>query len=295
MKNKNSRSAFSLIEISMVLIVIAILFTGTIAANNLIAKSKLTSARSQTKSSVVASTKDLVAWFDSVSEKSFKDGENENETKISLWYDINPLSTKKHSASQATSGNQPLYKLNAINGLPALQFDGTTSYLEADYDFNLNPAQITIFAVVQTSAVNNYGAIVSSRNNSPYTGYTLYAAPNSPLDYEAWFGDGSTSWGDSSTPHSTIILEKPTIVAITHSNNMVKLYNNSALAGSASIDMVPNSTKSLRIGAGKNETTPDHFFKGYIGELIIFKRALSDEERKTIEDYLSKKWGIKLG
>ena len=33
---------------------------------------------------------------------------------------------------------------------------------------------------------------------------------------------------------------------------------------------------------------------GDIAEIIIFDRALKAEDRKAIEQYLSKKWGIKL-
>lgn len=289
---QKSLRAFTLIEFSMVILIIGFLLTGTIVANSLIQKSKLASARAQTLSSVVVSTKGLVAWWEATSEKSFKDTETEDGAKISLWYDINPLSTKKFSAAQNTSGNQPIYKSSAINNLPALKFNGTTSYLEAAYDFNLNPSAITVFAVVKTSATTTYGTIISSRNDPPHCGYMLYSAPNSPIDYEAWFGDGASSWGTGSTPHSAIILEKPTIISLTNSGSTMSIYNNGTSVGSAGITMTQNSVMPLRIGAGKNETTADYFYNGYIGELIVFKRVLSDEERKMIEDYLSKKWGM---
>ena len=279
----------------MVILIIGVLTVGVISANSLIKKSKLTSARSQTSSSVVGATKGLVAWFEATSEKSFLDAQTSDGEKISIWNDINPLSTKKFSASQSTSGNQPIYKSNGINDLPALKFDGAATYLEQAYDFNLNPAALTIFAVVKTSAVATYGTIISSRTDSPHLGFMLYSAPNSPIDYEAWFGDGNSNWNESSTPHSTIILEKPSILSLTNNGSAMSFFNNGALVGSAAIPMVQNSTYPLRIGAGKNENaTPLYFYNGYIGELIIFKRVLGNEERKMIEDYLSKKWEIKL-
>jgi len=42
-------------------------------------------------------------------------------------------------------------------------------------------------------------------------------------------------------------------------------------------------------------TTPnDTYYKGNIGEIIIFSRAVKTEERQSIENYLSKKWKIKI-
>jgi len=35
-------------------------------------------------------------------------------------------------------------------------------------------------------------------------------------------------------------------------------------------------------------------YQGDLGEIIIYNRALSDFERQQIEQYLSKKWAIKL-
>ncbi len=289
---KKSQSAFTLIEIAVIILIIGTLIAGVTQGGNLINKSKLASARAQTLSSAVVGTKGLVAWFEATSEQSFKDVETEDGAKISLWYDINPISTKKFNAAQNTGGNKPVYTLGAINNLPALKFDGTASYLEVAYDYNLNPGAITIFAVVKTRAAATYGAIISSRNIPPNAGYMLYTAPNSPIDYEAWFGDGVSSWGNGSTPHSAITLDKPIILALTNNGSAMNIYNNGASVGSATLTMAQNSTMPLRIGAGKNEATPDYFYNGYIGELIVFKRVLSDEERKIIEDYLSKKWGI---
>jgi hypothetical protein len=38
----------------------------------------------------------------------------------------------------------------------------------------------------------------------------------------------------------------------------------------------------------------DSFFNGYLSEIIIFDRALNSEERKSIEQYLSRKYSIKI-
>ena len=37
------------------------------------------------------------------------------------------------------------------------------------------------------------------------------------------------------------------------------------------------------------------YYQGSIAEIIFYTRALSDKERKEVETYLSKKWGVKIG
>jgi hypothetical protein len=42
---------------------------------------------------------------------------------------------------------------------------------------------------------------------------------------------------------------------------------------------------------GKYSENP---YKGDIGEIIIFNKYINDDERRNVEIYLSKKWGIEL-
>lgn len=53
------------------------------------------------------------------------------------------------------------------------------------------------------------------------------------------------------------------------------------------------ATKFL-IGADDAAGSIHLYLKGYMGEVIVYPNALSDNDRKTVESYLSDKWGIKL-
>lgn len=285
------KKAFSLIELSIVILIIGILVAGIMQASRLVRISKLSSARTLTQSSPVGGIKDLVGWWESTSEKSITDAEATDGAQVSVWYDINPIS-KQNNILQAVSANQPLYKTDIINNLPALKFDGSTDYFEVSYDQNLNPGAVTIFAVARVLSVPTYGAIVSSRNDGPSLGYMIYAAPTAPVGYEMWAGDGVSSWGVG-VPKSTIVLDKATILSATNDGAIMKLYDKGSLLGSVSAAMARNNARPFRIGAGRNENaTPDFYFNGYIAEVIIFGRMLATEERKEVEKYLGKKWNI---
>ncbi|HLV38470.1 T9SS type A sorting domain-containing protein, partial [Xanthomarina sp.] len=47
-------------------------------------------------------------------------------------------------------------------------------------------------------------------------------------------------------------------------------------------------------GVGKNESTPDYFFKGDIGEIIMYKKVVNEAQRIIIDNYLSAKYNIPL-
>ncbi|MBM5781910.1 MAG: prepilin-type N-terminal cleavage/methylation domain-containing protein [Pelagibacterales bacterium] len=92
-KSQFSNSAFSLIEMSIVLLIIGILISGVTQGLKLLNKFKLQTAQSLTQSSPVASISGLSYWFESTSEKSFSASEAVDEEKISNWYDISPRNT----------------------------------------------------------------------------------------------------------------------------------------------------------------------------------------------------------
>lgn len=294
---KKLKSAFSLIEVSVVILIIGILIAGVSQSAKMMQKFRLSTAVTLTKSSPVAGIKNLVVWWEATSEESFLNSECENNQKVSTWYDTNPRSIEKYSAVQATSGNQPTYIAEAINNLPALKFDGSATYLKVPYSANLNPDSFTIFAVVKTVGTTNHGAIISSRASTPVDpanlGYIIYATPANT--YQTWVGN--LNWGGVGTPSATLVLNKTNVLSTTAGSSLVNLYNNGAtvLGSPFSQTMAVNNNPSreLRIGAGKNEAlVPDYFYSGYIGELIIFDRVLLNEERKAIEAYLGKKWGV---
>ncbi|MBM5781912.1 MAG: LamG domain-containing protein [Pelagibacterales bacterium] len=69
-----------------------------------------------------------------------------------------------------------------------------------------------------------------------------------------------------------------------------KFYTDGTFNGSI-VDIERRDNIGLAVGASFSNW---EYYQGYIGELIVFSRALNDEERKSVEKYLSQKWGIPL-
>ena len=117
--------AFSLIELSMVILIIGILISGVLFFDKIISKFRISTAQTLTISSPVSGIPDSVLWLESSLEKSFKSNEQNDSNSLTAWYDIRESVNKNH-AVQSNSSNYPLYS-NTINHIHAVKFDGTNS------------------------------------------------------------------------------------------------------------------------------------------------------------------------
>jgi prepilin-type N-terminal cleavage/methylation domain-containing protein len=291
--NNKKISAFSLIELSIVILIIGILVAGITQSSRLVAQFRLSSAKSLTRNSPVSSIKDLVFWFEATSDASFDDAQEEEGTAVTTWYDINPQLSQK---SNATSATAPTYKANCINGLPCLNFNGTTQYLEVLQN-NGTLTQITAIFVINDLVLtplftNQYMISAFTSGISSLQFYTGGGLNASYLN-QAESGGVGHGYGLG------VVAQNDAIVGITDTGALQTIYF--TLPGSA-IDnrQATNSTgrkylnNGIGIGAHYNGTARSGFFNGYISEVIVFSRVLKAEERNEVLQYLSKKWGIRI-
>ena len=127
------KKGFSLIELSIVIVIIGILVVGITNGIDMYSSFKLQVARNQTRNSIVFRSNDLMLWYESTSESSFsvngKDVSTPNDRSIiSRWRDLNDKVDEglKNHATQYY-WYKPKYIANAINGLPAVGFGSLTS------------------------------------------------------------------------------------------------------------------------------------------------------------------------
>ncbi len=302
MQDLKLKKAFSLVELSVVILIIGIIIAGITQSSRLIAKFTLSSARSQTESSPVNSINGLVLWLEATSQASFKESETEDHDLdptapgISTWRDLNQIDGTKRNATNSGAGEKPFYYANCINNLPCVRFDGSDDSLGFDAEV-LTGSNYTIFVVEQRRTANakyflgNDG--VPTGNNSLGFGYnstdTLIISQG---DIEAASSASVESYSTPTPRLHTIINQHATIPA----TPIVYYKNGSATPDTLTDIGTPvhttlNSYESATIGF-HDDGAGRHSFNGDIGEVIIFARSLKTEERVAVEDYLIKKWSI---
>jgi len=299
------KKAFSLIELSVVILIIGILIGGVSQSSRVVAQMRLASARSITQSSGVNSLKDLTAWLESTSNKSFDARDQEDGAPVDNWYDTNPQTVAKINFTQGTSTKQPSFKANAINGLPALQFDGINDLMTlTDSTKTLQDLvgvdEATIIVVHQMNIVRESNSfmihkasdnVVRFNSHFPGVGNSVYY-----FDFGTCCVEGESRITGSSFPASyfnrvniVMWMKKSTTATIRVNGTQMM---SSALTGSlSSTDMASPATFLL----GSNGDDPEgYFLGGYLSEVILFRRALRSEEIADVENYLSRKWAVKL-
>jgi len=291
--------AFSLIELSIVILIIGILVAGVTQSSRLVSRMKLASLINLTRASVVPTIADLVFWVETTLPESFETEPSDGD-RIAKWIDINPTSTQKITLSQATENLKPIFDSRTFNGVPSLRFDHLapsqlkSQVMSSGNLFSVN--QSTIFFVFIFTA-NSFS---QATTHTPTPFFWNPSSNDSRVSFHIFHNqsciyDFFTNRLTSSAPDSThsrakkifTFVKRPTYAEI-RDNGAVVSSNASA---TSTISMT--STYDLRIGWVGPEYDQARF-SGYIGEIIIYTRGLKIDEIRDIEAYLSKKWSIKV-
>ncbi len=205
-----------------------------------------------------------------------------NGTSVEQWSDC---SGNTNNAVQTTTTSQPEYITNSLNGLPALRFNGTTSFLEFPSGFLNNYSNLTLFLVIKPSLGSNSGIFAPSND----AGVGLEVLAMSGVHELRISGNIKYSSG-------MFVNNAFTISDFIYNASTTNAYENgTALApatGGAALNY--NGVYAL----GRYAAAYGSYYSAFdIAEIIIYNQALSNQDRITVEDYLYKKYStpISLG
>ena len=299
---KTHKKAFSLLELSVVIIIIGILLSGVIAGKRLIADSKLQLSQALTKSSSIYSIPDLKLWLETSLNNSIVGAVNgadiSNNKEISAWNDI---SGNAINVSQATTTNQPKYLLKGINDLPTINFDGNDDYLSTT-NAPLSPGDdnftfVVVWKRISDNSNSSPGILLDQNNNGSSTAGKRAGIRTKSIDGKYGFEGGESVTIDNNFFNVDYTYGLPVISVITLDiSGTIKVYTNShitAISGSIGIGDQDIANNIFVVGA-RGTATKNHFFPGYISEIMVFDRDLSPTEITKIVNYLSKKYNITI-
>lgn len=190
-------------------------------------------------------------------------------------------------ATQASGTLQPLYRTGQINGLPALQFDGTDDYIELPNVFgSLTAAEV--FLVVKLDA--------DPPPVDTKTGFwRLQNITSDPQALHVPFTDGTIYDGFGSTTRKTTV--NPTL-----SMASWRVYQVASASGAwtsfmdgTQIYTTATNTVGFRtadLWLGRSYTI--YYFDGVMAEILIYDHVLNSTERGIIKTALAAKYALTL-
>ncbi|GDX36554.1 hypothetical protein LBMAG18_10650 [Alphaproteobacteria bacterium] len=272
-------TAFSMIELSIVILIIGILVAGVTQSSRLVRQFRLQTARNLTLNAPITSIPNLAFWIESTQEGSFLENEAQDGVAVTKWNDINRTSIER--ATISVLGTAPVYRQSAINGLPAIQFSGNGCY-------TINHVGIT------NNGLKTFFAVFLETGKNSASGTYLYDNLVLPPQFAFILPTNQTGQIYAGAPLNggSIPLNKPHLVTIVHNvaNSFFRVNGVQTSTANPGSNVMNSAT---RLGGGGCTTVGDTFF-GYIAEFVIFDRVLKADEYMDIEKYLSAKWGIKI-
>ena len=291
MKKNRPNKAFSLIEISIVILIVGILISGVSLGVDLYQDFRLASARSLTQNSRVGRINGLVLWLESSQKSSFEPDNIADGIAITKWKNIAPNLLANDRArfdavKTSLSVSGPIYRENAINSLAGLEFvNSENRCMQVASGFDGLGIDSTVFLVART--LNNwvpsdYCVMLSRWPPSPNLAWYEIRGNNSPF--------ANASNGYSAINYSINSSKLTLFNLIINRSSNIRFYLNRKILGTVANTWTGSHSNTLLfIGCkgGWKTLLPNANFL----EIIVYDRVLSDNERIAIEDYLSKKWG----
>jgi hypothetical protein len=180
--------------------------------------------------------------------------------------------------TQGTAANRPIVSSVTQNGRPILEFDGSNDRLTASGNW-LQISNCTLFSAFRRLA-GVFGGIISSVTDSDRSPAILIDSNAGALR-----GHGNLSRAGASVVDSFCVFSGTVTAGATE-----LFVNGTQRDTDAASNTLDTSATTTRIGTYRQ--TDVLFFNGYIGEIIAYNRVLTVSERKRVEGYLGKKWGI---
>lgn len=293
-----AKSAFSLIELSIVILIIGIIIVGVTQSSTLVRKMRLNSARSLTQSSSITSITGLSAWLETTMQTSLKGVTNsfspeENEA-IETWMDYNPQSSYKINLTAALAAQQPTYILDGINGIPALKFNGSSNVLisSAIAPITAGNDAFTIAVVWQANSV----LPSATQNIVEQSATSGTITTNDKIGLAITSTSTQTFSGPSSTAVTQPYAIKTNYITLLVSDGInYYIHSNTGVSSAGAINAALLNAKAsaLMVGAGYGASAHAGYFNGEVSEVIMFDRALNSSEVTEVKSYLSKKYSIK--
>jgi hypothetical protein len=202
-----------------------------------------------------------------------------NGNTVAYWKD------KSASGNNATNTvSQPTVIFNARNSLPVVNFNGSQYLTLSTSTLPTGSTQCSFFFVTRTTSLGvqvffTYGANPNNTNQNPQF---YYGSGNLATDTY-----GASGLSDSTNTVNSYVI---TSCIFTTVNNAWR--NGTSFSGVAPAVTLNTGTGWASLGVGRVTSTLTYYLTGQIGEVIVYNRPVTSDERQRIEGYLAWKWSL---
>lgn len=203
---------------------------------------------------------------------------------------INDLSSAGHPAD-SFGAKYPDYATNVLNGLNAVQYTAANS---DNLDINpiswaQNQGGFTLFVVAQPTSVpaTQFPLVVTDANLG-----IQWSGTNWQVGAAGATATTSTATNDTSRAHIYGMIFNG--AGIGNAGRLRFRYDRveQTLTYSANVGIATSSTASTMYFCGNNRNTPKSYMSGYLFEVMVWLRGLSNSEILGTENYIRSHWGI---
>ncbi|MBT4989993.1 MAG: prepilin-type N-terminal cleavage/methylation domain-containing protein [Rickettsiales bacterium] len=289
-KQNIANKAFTLVEFSIVITIIALLLAVVSTSRILINKAKLQKAQLATKSAPILGITndkgDISArlWLEASNPNSYK---ILSDDTVEIWYDKTPYDNDISNGTD--SAYLPIILKNAINGYgAALYFDGNDQlFSDGKTPLAFGDDDYSIIAVWQTEKIVNHQVIWAQNAAETASGVTDHVRGSLILSIGGYGFSGENS---DRRYMATYAIDTPYISILIKNDLVIDLYH----LGTANSDVISSDTNlyTERHSVGRKASINSEYFTGYIAEIIVFDKALNDSEIDELHNYLFSKYGL---
>lgn len=233
----------------------------------------------------------ISAWYDANDGTTVRTGvggasQAADGNGVSVWQD---KSGNTRDATQATAGDQPLFRANAnASGYPGIQT------VSNDF-FNMPSTMLT-------GAAATYVAIVTQDNTSGNWARYFDFGSSTTSNYFATQSNGTNSrlrittsgaGGEQGVTNGTSVNNNRTVLLFQHTGTALTIYRDAATTGTANVatTIAPSAVGNTQNYIAKSQYA-DPYYNGWFQEFLVVNSTITSAQRIILEGYLAQKWGL---
>lgn len=231
-----------------------------------------------------ATIENLAAWFDADSKYITLDGGN-----VTKW-------TDRHNGyylEQTGSGRLPAYNESALNGRPSLTFDGSNDYL---YATHTDPTNDNFLLLATGSKEYTMFFVINHNAGAGGQDFLLdWSTPGTAGQLRLFFAANGTFRALTGFQQVLGVRdvrdgESHIISCVTNraSDWVIRIDGMYDAVEADPVNIISNPADQMWMG--RHMVTQVEYYNGDISEVIIYDRALTDDEINTVEAYLFNKY-----